>query len=156
MLWTILPLRLPAVPLAQAAGLPVSPWTIPPAHGLFNWQTPATLPGNPVPPAAPPAPTPTPVVDRHLPSLTLDVLINPDPVTVGDAVTVTLVVANRAADPAQNLSLTLPLPSGAVAVPAAGGWSWTQATLAAHSAVTATAHLLLPQMPAGEALVLGV
>lgn len=65
--------------------------------------------------------TVTPVTDPHLPSLQLQVNVIPRTLSVGDVFTITLTLANQAPDPAHNLTVTIPLPDGAVEQPTPQG-----------------------------------
>src|SRR5438876_10577629 len=57
----------------------------------------------------PPQPlTVAPVTEPHLPSLTLQSTVTPDPVAVGDTATLPVTVANGAPDPAENPLLPIP------------------------------------------------
>src|SRR2546423_824199 len=86
-----------------------------------------------------------PVTDPHLPSLSLDLTVAPDPLPIGDTATISLTLSNSAPDPAQDLVVTLPTPDGALAlngsatISPVAGWQWNLATLAARSSTTLTA-----------------
>lgn len=150
-----------------ASALPSWPFLSPSPSG-------PNVPGGPDPFSPPPAAavhTLPPVVDPHLPSLSVAVAVAPDPVVVGQEATVSVTVTNEAPDPATDLSVLLPLPAGVTAttptVPlpapfaaraaAAGlpiaGWTWAP-TLGANARVTVTARLVVAQPPADGALVL--
>ncbi len=99
-----------------------------------------------------------PLTDSHLPSLTATVTVTPDPVVVGQPATVALKITNGGANAASDLRVTLPALDGAEAnggtgVAAAGGWEWSQGTLAPHSDTTFTAPIRVTRLPKGDALV---
>jgi hypothetical protein len=104
--------------------------------------------------------TVAPVTDPHLPALALAIALAPDPVAIGDTLALTLTVANGAADPAEDLVVSLPRPDGAL--PLSGpitrtpldGWLWDVGRLEAQSSIALTATLRLVRMPAGQALLL--
>jgi len=78
-----------------------------------------TSPQGAVDAPADPPPDPltvAPLTDPHLPSLTLQLAVDPDPVAVGDTVAFTLTLTNSAPDPAEGLVVTLPTPDGALAL----------------------------------------
>jgi hypothetical protein len=110
-------------------------------------------------PIAPPLTVP-PVVDPHLPSLTLRLAVAPNPVALGDTVAVTLTLTNQASDPAEDLLVTLPTPDGAVAlsgpntVSPARGWEWRIDRLDGPASIDLTAQLTLVRRPQGDALLL--
>jgi RHS repeat-associated protein len=105
-----------------------------------------------------PPPTTPPLADPHLPSLSLRLSIAPDPVVISDTATITLTVANEAADAAAGLVVSLPTPDGVL--PLSGptisspfvGWQWNVGALAAQSSLALTATLRLQSMPSGKAL----
>ena len=105
----------------------------------------------------PPLPQPItvpPLQDPHLPALTIKMDVAPRSLSVGDPLTITLTINNEANDPANNLSVSMPLPAGTMGFPdpAPNGWSWQRARLDARSAVTFTATLRLIQPPPGDAV----
>lgn len=138
--------------------------------GSFPKPAPVAAQPNVVQPRAPersvlPAPVvdiPTapaaPFVDPHLPSLTIHLMVAPDPVPVGETAAFTLTVANQAPDPATKVVVTLPTPDGALAEPGDGvinpakGWQWTLDQVAALSEVQFTGVVRLVRMPSGDAL----
>jgi len=112
-----------------------------------------------VPPAPPALEQAPPVADPHLPSLSVHLMVAPDPVAVGQLATVTLTVENGAADPADDLVITLAPLAGATPQPgpgfvsAAAGWRWTPPQLAGRASASVTATVLVAQVPPGDALV---
>src|SRR5262245_919638 len=126
-----------------------------PAQGSLP---PATTPGAPAPQSA--HYSVPPVVDPHLPSLSLHLSVAPDPVAVGETAAFTITVENGAPDPANDLLVTLPTPDEALALPGPNtisptqGWRWSFARLDGHSSAVLTANLRLVRTPAGEALLL--
>ncbi len=111
-------------------------------------------PADPLPDAL----TVAPVTDPHLPSLTLRLAIDPDPVAVGDTASLTVTVTNSAPDPAEDLVVTLPTPDGALAlngpvtVNPVQGWQWNVGHLDGQSQLALSATLRVVRMPAGQAL----
>ncbi len=158
---------LPLFVIALLGLLPVhnaTAQTIPPA-GQNTASALAQLAPPPPGIATPPPPRPVQktvasVTDPHLPSLTLDLTVTPQPIAIGDTAAVTVTVTNQAPDPAADLKVTLPTPDGAAAQPgpgfvsAAGGWQWTQTRLDGGSSAILTATLHLTQAPQGNALLL--
>jgi RHS repeat-associated protein len=112
-----------------------------------------------VPPAPPALEQAPPVADPHLPSLGVHLVVAPDPVAVGQLATVTLTIENGAADPADDLVITLAPLAGATPQPgpgfvsAATGWRWTPPQLAGRASASVTATVLVAQVPPGDALV---
>ncbi len=98
--------------------------------------------------------------DPQLPGLVLGIEVATEVVRVGDPITITLFLINRAAAPADDLVLTLPVPDGARALtngkptPQLRSWSWNLGTLPGQQSVSVTATLQLTRMPQGEALLL--
>lgn len=92
------------------------------------------------------------------PALVVQAQVAPDPLTVGMTATVTLIVSNLVADPADDLVVTLPVPAGAEPLPDAAlvssteGWRWNLGRLAGSQSLTLTAALRLTAIPPGEAL----
>ncbi len=118
-----------------------------------------TLPPPIVPPAPPALERVPPVADPHLPSLSLHLVVAPDPVAVGQLATVTITVENGGADPANDLVITLAPLAGTTPRPgpglvsAAAGWRWTPPQLAGRASTSVTATVLVAQVPPGAALV---
>ena len=112
------------------------------------------------PPGSPQLPTPPsllipPAANPHIPSLRLDFDLSPNPIAVGDTATITVRVTNQAPDAAQNLTISLPLPTGAVALPSnAQSFAWNVPSLAGNTGFTLTGQLHLNQLPAGSTLLL--
>ncbi len=103
------------------------------------------------PTAAPVTPTTTP--ESPLPSLTLATAFSPTMVSLNEVLTLTLTVANQAAVAAQNMTLSLPVPSGAIALdPPGPTWTWAPTLLAAHSTATFTATMRVVGPVSGGAL----
>ncbi|HEX9439609.1 MAG TPA: hypothetical protein VF909_08005, partial [Roseiflexaceae bacterium] len=57
-----------------------------------------------------------PATNPHLPSLTLHLVVAPDPIAVGETATFSITIENGALDPANDLVITLPTPDGALAL----------------------------------------
>ncbi|MFL5802198.1 MAG: hypothetical protein ACJ8CR_10720, partial [Roseiflexaceae bacterium] len=101
-----------------------------------------------------------PVIDTHLPSLTLHLALAPNPVAIGDTVTLTLTITNEAPDPAEDLVVALPTPDGALALPGphtlspAAGWRWPIGHLDGPASVNVIGQLRLLRRPSGDALLL--
>jgi YD repeat-containing protein len=110
------------------------------------------------PPSSEPPLTVPPVIDPHLPSLTLQLTIAPDPITVGDTLPFTLSGANQASDPADALVVSVPLPDNAEALPspnlisAPPGWQWNIGQLAGRTSTTLSGALRLLRPPSGDAV----
>jgi RHS repeat-associated protein len=102
----------------------------------------------------------SPIVDLHLPSLTVHLDMALDSVAVGDTVAFTLTVANGALDPAEDLLVTLPTPDGALALPgpntvgSSQGWQWPLGQLGGRASTDVTGQLRLLRRPTGDALLL--
>jgi uncharacterized repeat protein (TIGR01451 family) len=133
---------------------------IPGANGLEQASSALAASTDALLPASPVALTIAPVADTHLPSLTLRLTVNPDPVAVGDTAALTITVTNDAPDPAENLVVTLPAPDGALALPGPNtlnpvqGWQWNVGHLDGQSSTTLVGTLRLARRPAGDALLL--
>lgn len=151
------------------------------AVALPSWSFLAPAPHNPgqssadetsPSPLAPPTGLPAaPVIDPHLPTLSVVVAVDPDPIVVGQQATITVRVTNTSVDPANDLTVLLPLPAGvttttptivlpdalAAEARAAGlpdaGWTWAP-TLGGKASATVTVTVTVTQAPAGGALVL--
>ncbi|GAB4215086.1 MAG: carbohydrate-binding domain-containing protein [Roseiflexaceae bacterium] len=117
-----------------------------------------TLPASPAA-AAPARLTADPAPDRQLPSLVLRLTVTPDQVRVGDLVSAQLTVINQAPHPAEELTVTLPLPAGAAPVAGdaafqGGGWRWALGTLASQSETSLAVTFRMAQRPRGDAVLL--
>ena len=115
---------------------------------------------TPLPPPPQPVPELPPAIDPQLPGLVLGMEVVPETVRVGEPITITLHLTNRAVYPADDLVLTLPLPEGAQSLtdgkptPQQRAWSWKLGSLAGQQSAVVTATLWLTHMPKGEALLL--
>jgi hypothetical protein len=96
------------------------------------------------------------------PGLTLAVQLAPDPLAVGETVTISVTVTNRTPYPADHLVVTAPTPDGALAQPGPGqitpanGWQWSLARLDGQSSTVVTGTLALLGVPPGAALLASV
>src|SRR5512145_2539246 len=133
--------------------------SVPPAA----WASAPTSTGQPTAAAMPAIRPPAvvthqvpPYVAATLPSLHLDLMVTPDPLTIGQTATVSLTVTNNANHPADDLRIFMPVPAGVTPLSVApdGAWQWTQAQLAGHQQQVFTATLQLDRMPQGQALLL--
>lgn len=128
-------------------------------YDLISFFTLSTPVGS-VNPPVPEVRTVPPVQDPHLPSLSIQIALNADSVTVGDIVTATVTLSNIAPDPANSLVLSLPTPEGVQVLPGNGlvsqekGWQWNISQFGASSSATYTANMQVTTMPTGQALVL--
>ena len=133
-----------------------------PAPALAQGAAPQTnttsiTPNDPFENAAPPIQVPA-VVDTHLPSLIMNIVVAPDPVPVGETAIFTLTLTNQASDPASNVVVTIPTPDGAQPEPgdgvisAAKGWKWTVSRVAALSETVFRGSVRLLRLPKGDAL----
>lgn len=109
----------------------------------------------------PPAPSPVQVIPTPplgLPYLALDLQITPEVVSVGDTFTATLTLENQSEDAANNLQVSLPLPTGVQKASGygSGNWTWQQAGLNAYDKVVFTAPMRVMQSQQGDAVVLRV
>ncbi len=114
-------------------------------------------PPDPTPTPEPPAPEERSLPSENypaLPGLHLDLVATPDPASIGDTLTLTLTLTNRATNPANDLIVTLPVPTGAT-VPtnaAQTEWRWQLDMLPGGAQHTLTTTLQLITMPPGGAL----
>lgn len=67
-----------------------------------------------------PAASVAPVPDLQLPSLTLDLLVAPGDLAVGESATFAVTVRNQAPDPAHDQVVTLPAPASVDPLPGPG------------------------------------
>lgn len=131
--------------LSPFAGIPIQPANV----AVAQPQN-----GTPLPPPGP-RPTATPLVNPRLPSLTLQVGVSAQAVSIGDILTVTLRIENQAPDPANNLEVRMPIPAGVAGLPDPGpaGWRWQSTQLGGGATISHTARLLITQVPTGDAIV---
>ncbi|WP_026371041.1 RHS repeat-associated core domain-containing protein [Kallotenue papyrolyticum] len=100
-----------------------------------------------------------PLSDPNLPSLVIDVQANPDPISVGEPLTISVAILNQAQVAARQVEVSLPVP--AHSRPAANAalqsdgraWRWTLAELPGGASATLTATLTLDRVPASGAVV---
>jgi YD repeat-containing protein len=102
---------------------------------------------------------PTTTVSTPQPTLAVAVFTDPEIVQVGAWVTVSVQIANRSLDPAEDVIVTLPLPDGVTAgadAPdaQADGWVWNLGTLKGESHMMVSARMRLNRMPRGAALLI--
>lgn len=138
------------------SALPSAPVLAKSANGSLGGSSSPTSPFSNVTPnllAAAPAANP------QRPSLTLGVLVAPDVIGIGETASITLTVDNRDPIAATNLTVTLPAPDGAVALPGPGwidatqGWRWDLGAFAGPSTVL-TVGLQLTSIPRSNVLLL--
>ncbi|WP_029215371.1 RHS repeat-associated core domain-containing protein [Kallotenue papyrolyticum] len=111
-------------------------------------------------PPSPPLRQVAPLSDPMLPSLVIDVQANPDPIALGEPLTISVAILNQAQVAAQQVEISLPVP--AHSRPAANAalqsdgraWHWTIAELPGGATATLTATLTLDRVPASGAVVL--
>jgi hypothetical protein len=113
---------------------------------------------TPIPPPPDPITVP-PIEDPHLPSLSLRLQTEPLWAALGDVITATITVLNSAPDAAEELSVTLPLPTEAQSLTKDAaltdkGWFWSLDTLKPGAQTVVTATMRLNAIPFGEALIL--
>jgi RHS repeat-associated protein len=139
----------------QATGtLGASSTTTP--FGTSTLAATVTATGSITPTPPPPVErTVTPVLDPHLPSLILDADFSQRTLTVGDLFTATLTIKNQAPDPADNVIVSMSVPTGTVAYPnpQPNGWTWQLARVEGRGSMTVTATMRLLSIPTGSAVV---
>ena len=100
-----------------------------------------------------------PLQQRQLPSLTVQIVVAPAPVVVGETATISVTITNQAAHSARSLTTSLAVPDGTIPISNDGlvspsaGWRWSHDQLAAQASVTFSATVHVIKMPRGNALV---
>ena len=140
---------LPSPQATQLATMVPSATALPQATPLAHAITQMPVPPPPVYHTTSPQPVP------HLPSLLLNTTLSSKVVVIGSIVTATISVFNQAPDAAQNLVVSMTVPSGTVALPTARqNWNWNVGQLAGGSSLTLTTTLQVVGVLDGGALLL--
>lgn len=107
----------------------------------------------------PPTQSADPLPMTHTPVLAVSLVADQPTLQVGDRTTMTVTLANQTAFAAHSVVVTLPLPTGAVAVPdrayqpSRQQWQWTLDELGGFATQTFTVQLRVPSARAGDALI---
>ena len=113
--------------------------------------SPSQIQTQAAPPPIPETRTVPPVEDPHLPSLSLNTTSDTNEIEAGGEFTLTINLQNFAPDPATNVQVTMPLPTGAEALAgdtaySGTAWNWNLSSLAAGSETNFSVRMKVPTL----------